>query len=422
VRGNLVQADVRSIETARSWLIATAVLVILTFSYGAPLVAAVALKEIAADLGTTRGLPALAGSLVWLGFGAGSIGFGWLAERIGFRWTVTIGAVSIGAGLAVSSAGGAWQLAIGHAVLVGILGCGAINVPLMVYISRWFDRRRGSALAYVTSGQYIAGALWPSIVALGLQQVGWRSTMLWFGIISVAAIVPVALVWLAPVPAFPGQGVGASDSTEKVQPSGFSPATAFALLSIAGVLCCIPMAMPSGHIVALCSDLGLRPSQGALMLSVLLGSAILSRQLWGLLADRIGALATILAGSVCQALAIAGLVMAQDEMGLFAVSAAFGLGYSGIIPAYVLAVREMFRAEEASWRVPVWFFINVWGMALGGWLAGYIYDVTLSYRLAFLTGLAFNVANIVLLAFMVVRQRGALDRVDKGDPAIRAKP
>jgi MFS family permease len=158
----------QSIETPTSWLVATAALVILTFSYGAPLVAAVALKEIAADLGTTRTLPALAGSLVWLGFGFGSMGFGWLAERIGYRWTVAIGGIALGVGLALSSAGDMTQLLIGHGLLIGILGAGAINVTLMVYVSRWFDHRRGTALAYVTNGQYIAGALWPVVLGFGL--------------------------------------------------------------------------------------------------------------------------------------------------------------------------------------------------------------------------------------------------------------
>jgi MFS family permease len=300
------------------------------------------------------------------------------------------------------------QLLIGHGLFIGILGAGAINVTLMVYVSRWFDRRRGTALAYVTNGQYIAGALWPVIIGFGLQHGGWRSTMLWFGLASTVIVVPVAMMFIRspPATALPDASQAASAGPEGA-PTGFSRGTAFALLCIAGFLCCIPMSMPSAHIVALCTDLGLRPTLGAFMLSVLLGSAILTRQLWGWLSDRIGGLATILAGSTCQAIAIAGLVAVKDEAGLIAVSAIFGMGYSGIIPAYVLAVREMFGAKEAAWRMPVWFFVNVWGMALGGWLAGVIYDAYLSYSLAFQVGLAFNIANIILVALMLTRQRGA---------------
>ena len=148
-----------SIETSASWFAASIVLFIFTFSYGAPLLAAVALKPIASELGSPRSIPALANSLAWLGSGTGALAFGWIAERVGIRTTVIFGAVMIGAGLALASRGGAWELLVGHGLLLGLLGGGAINVPLIIYITRWFDRRRGSAVALVSSGQYIAGAL-----------------------------------------------------------------------------------------------------------------------------------------------------------------------------------------------------------------------------------------------------------------------
>ena len=154
------------------------VLFIFTFSYGAPLIAPVALKAIAADLGSTRSVPALANALAWLGSGAGAMAFGWIAERFGIRGTAVFGAVMIGAGLVLASQGGTWELLIGHGVLVGLLGGGATNVPLIVYISRWFDRRRGSAIALISCGQYIAGILWPPLIALGIEHLGWRPTML----------------------------------------------------------------------------------------------------------------------------------------------------------------------------------------------------------------------------------------------------
>src|SRR5258708_6254038 len=120
------------------------------------------------------------------------------------------------------------------------------------------------------------------------------------------------------------------------------------MLAAAGFCCCVPMAMPQGHLVALCTDVGISAAVGAAMLSMLLGFAFLSRQIWGLVADRIGGLRTIFAGSVCQLVAMVGFLSTQSEAGLFTVSAVFGLGFSGIIPAYVLAVRELFPASEAS--------------------------------------------------------------------------
>ena len=392
-----------SIETKASWAAASVVLFILTFSYGAPLLAPVALKPIAADLGSSRSVPALANSLAWLGSGAGAIAFGWIAERVGILRTVAFGAVMMGAGLCWASAGGMWDLLIGHGLLIGVLGGGAINVPLIVYISRWFDRHRGSAVALVSSGQYIAGALWPPFIALGIAHVGWRWTMLVFGCATMMAIGTAALLFLRPPPAAGGQEL----ARDTLAPTTAGSAATFSLLCFAGFLCCTPMAMPPAHIVALCSDLGILPARGAAMLSVLLGSAFFSRLFWGWLTDRIGGLLTILAASTCQAAALIAFVFTRDEAGLFAVSAAFGLGFSGIIPAYVVVLRQLFPANEASWRVPVWFFSNICGMALGGWLAGLIYDHLASYGPAFALGALFNLGNLAVIGWIVIRQSPA---------------
>jgi MFS family permease len=396
----------RSMETNASWIAASVVLFIFTFSFGAPLVAAVALKEIAADLGSARSVPALANSLAWLGSGAGALAFGWIAERVGVRQTVVFGGVMIGSGLVLASKGGAWQLLLGHGLFIGVLGGGATNVPLFIYVSRWFDRRRGSALALVSSGQYIAGVLWPPLVALGIGNLGWRATMLLFGTAFAVAIVLAAVACLRPAPeAHPAANVREADGIPVL---GFTPTTVFVLLCLAGFLCCTPMAMPPGHLVALCSDLGIAPAQGALMLSILLGTAFVSRQLWGWMSDRIGGLYTILAASICQAAALVGFLAAQDEVGLFAVSAGFGFGFSGIIPAYVVVLRQLFPDKEASWRIPTWFFCNICGMALGGWLAGFIYDQFGWYGPAFAVGVAFNLGNIAVIGWLTTRQRSAV--------------
>jgi MFS family permease len=173
----------------------------------------------------------------------------------------------------------------------------------------------------------------------------------------------------------------------------------------AAVLCCIPMAMPQGHLVAFCSDLGISRSVGALMLSVLLGTAFLSRQIWGAISDRIGGLATVLIGSAWQASAMTALLFTQNEVGLFTVAAAFGLGFSGIIPAYVLALRELFPASEASWRIPTLLLCSGFGMAAGGWLAGLLYDHFGYYTPAFATGIGANLLNLLVVGLLVGRQR-----------------
>ena len=185
---------------------------------------------------------------------------------------------------------------------------------------------------------------------------------------------------------------------------GLRSRTAFAFLFLASFLCCVPMAMPPGLLVAFCSDLGIPVTRGSAMLSVLLAFGFIGRQLWGFIADRIGGLRTVLTGSACQVIAMIGFLLTQDEAGLFAVSAAFGLGFSGIIPAYVLALRELYPSSEASWRVPTLLLCSGSGMAAGGWLAGAIYDYAGFYAAAFAIGIVFNFANLLVVGTLVFRQ------------------
>jgi MFS family permease len=392
-----------SIESRGSWGAASITLAILSVSYGAPLIVVVGLKPIAASLGADRSLVALAASLVWLGTGLGGIFMGRIADRIGMRRVAIFGAAMTALGLAVSAIGQTWALVLGSAVLIGLLGNSAHFPPLVTYISRWFDRRRGTAVALISSGQYIAGVVWPTVFERGMDTFGWQATMLGFALVVAAAIIPLSLFLHPPPPPVRTEG-SLAQVRRRAQALQLQPNLVQALLCAASFLCCVPMAMPAGHLVAFCSDLGIPGAQGAAMLSVLLGCAFVSRMFWGWLTDRIGGLAAVFAGSACQALAIAAFTVTQSEAGLFAVSAAYGLGFSGIIPAYVVAIRDLFPSAEASWRVPTLLFTGMSGMAFGGWFAGALYDHFGFYAPAFAAGALFNLANLLVIGFLVARQ------------------
>ena len=400
-----------SIESKASWVVASMSLAILAIAFGGPWIAVVALKAIAAETGGARSIPSFASSLAWFGAGLGGIGMGWLADRYGVRWTVMFGATMIAVGLAISVygqdlLGKAVALYVGHGLFMGLLGNAGLNAPLYVYVSRWFDRRRGSALALIASGQYIAGALWPPIFERIIDGYGWRQTMLMFAVFQVAIIVPLAFVFLKRPPEVPHPPVAVTAGAAKPTVLGWPPNVVFGLLMVAAYCCCVPMSMPQSHLVALCTDLGILPSHGAAMLSVLLGTAFFSRQAWGWISDRIGGLMTVLIGSVWQFLSVAALTLTQDEIGLFTVSALFGLGFSGIIPAYALTARELFPAREAGWRIPLLLFCSGAGMASGGWFAGLLYDHFGYYAPAFAAGLIFNAVNLLLIGTLVWRRSG----------------
>ena len=397
-------AAIQSIETRQSWYIACATLVMLCLASGASMTVVIGLIPIADTLGSGRSLPSLATALAYLGTGVGGVLCGLLAGRFGQRAVAILGGAAIFTGLAIASLAEPWSLLVGFGLGVGLFGNGALFPPMLAYVSLWFDRRRGSALALVSSGQYVAGFIWPSLFERTITAVGWQMTMLAYGVVASAIVVALAVLVLRPPPVA-SAGMGGIRSMPGAQVLGMSPNKALALLSAASFLCCVPMAMPAAHLVALCGDLGIATSRGAVMLSVLLLAAFLSRQFWGWLSDRLGGLWTVLLGGLAQTLGMMGFLATQDEAGLFFAAAAYGLGFAGIVPAYVLTLRELFPAIEVTWRVPALLLCSLAGMAFGAWLAGAIYDGVGFYAAAWWAGIAFSLAQVALVGWLLARAR-----------------
>jgi MFS family permease len=388
-----------------AWIAAGAALAILTICYGAPLISVVALTTIAADLGTSRAAPSAAGSLVLVGAAVGGIAAGWLAGRLGIRRIVLFGAGMLAAGLFISALSGVSQLYLGHGLFMGLFGTSCMLSPLITYVSLWFERRRGAAVALISSGQAIAGAVWPLLLQAGIARFGWRHMMEAFGVFGLVSISLLAILFLhAPPPAAPATADAGSRPRAGTKTAARSSNVLMAGLMAAVFCCCVPMNIPLQHVVAYCGDIGIASQEGAAMLSVLLGSAFLARQLWGWVADRVGGLQTLLWSSPVQAIALSGFLFTRNEALLFAFSSVFGIGLAGLLPAYVVAVRQHYCANEANWRVPTVLFAGFLGMAAGGWGAGVLYDVFGVYLVAFAVGIAFNLINMTIVLWLVLRQ------------------
>lgn len=398
-----------SIEGPRSWHAAILTVILLSVGFGAPLLVVVALRQMQSDMGTDRSVVALASALVWIGNAIGGVLMGRLAVSIGMRWTAGIGVLSVAGGLALSSLGQVWAIYVGHGLLIGFLGLGALYAPLTVFVSHWFDRRRGTALALVASGQYVAGMIWPSVIEQGIARFGWSLMMLAYGALVLATL-PLVLFLRQP-PESRTVGHAVTDPARSSTVLGLPPNLVMAILCFAGFFCCVPMALPASHLVAFCGDIGIPASHGAAMLSVMLTCAFISRQVWGMVADRIGGLRTILTGSAAQMLTLASFLMTRSEIGLFVVAGAYGLGFSGLIPAYAVAVRDLFPSREASWRIPTVLMFLMSGMAFGSWFGGKLFDMFMSYRMAFTIGVGFNAIHFLIVLFLVsrlTRQRSAV--------------
>ncbi len=316
-------------------------------------------------------------------------------------------AVLAGAGLTLAAAFAAAAASSGiviFALVQAVIGAASSAGfgPLIADISHWFRRRRGIAVAVAASGNYLAGAVWPLALRGTLEAEGWRSAYLLVAAVCLMALPALALA-LRRGPA--GAGGPDGEPEPRLRESGLSPRALTLLLGAAGIGCCVAMSMPQVHIVAYCADLGYGVAVGAEMLAAMLGAGILSRLVSGLIADRIGGVRTLLIGSVLQALAL-GLYLPFDGLAsLYLVSLVFGLSQGGIVPSYALIVREYLPAREAGARIGFVIMATILGMALGGWMSGAIFDLTGSYRLAFVNGIAWNLLNIAIMGSILLRGR-----------------
>jgi MFS family permease len=397
-------------ESRYAWIRLAASLALMTLGSCGMYAMAVALPPVQAEFGVTRGSASLPYTLTMLGFGFGGIVMGKLADRFGVRVPVTIGALGLGAGFTLAgSSGSLLEFSLAHGLLLGLLGCSATFAPLIADTALWFNRRRGIAVAICASGNYLGGAIWPPVLQYGFDTVGWRATYMGTGIFCTAAVLLLGLLALRRKPPaldVSPQATRMGNFVEK--PLGLSPNALMVLLVIAGVACCVAMSMPQVHIVAYCGDLGYGAARGAEMLSIMLGFGIVSRLVSGWICDRIGGLRTLLLGSFLQGVALLLFLPFDGLVSLYIVSGMFGLFQGGIVPSYAIIVREYFPAREAGVRTGIVLMATLFGMAFGGWISGVIFDLTGSYRAAFINGIAWNLLNLVIASSLLYRAKGTL--------------
>jgi MFS family permease len=394
------------VESPYAWLRLGISLLLMTIGGSGMYSITVVLPRMQQDFAVTRGDASLAYTLTMIGFGAGGVLMGRIADRFGIMAVVMLGAAGLGAGfIAAGLAPGLLLFCLAQGLLVGLMGTSATFAPLVADTSRWFDRRRGIALAICMSGNYTAGALWPPVMQFFIDAHGWRATYMGMGVFCIAAMVPLALVLRRQPPAVELHVTGVEARTDRSasRPLGLGPNVLLALLSLAAVSCCVAMSMPQVHIVAYCGDLGFGAARGAEMLSLMLGMGVVSRLVSGWVSDRIGGLRTLLLGSVLQGIALLAFLPSDGLVSLYVVSGMFGLFQGGIVPAYALIVREYFPAQQAGARVGTVLMASLLGMALGGWMSGAVFDLTGSYRAAFLNGIAWNLLNVSIVGFLLWR-------------------
>jgi MFS family permease len=361
----------------------------------------VVMPAVQAEFGIDRAEASLPFTATMIGFAVGNVLVGGIVDRIGYQLPALVASISLGIGLiAASLSASVLQFAIAHGTLVG-LGSAAMFGPLIADISHWFRKRRGIAVAAAAAGNYLAGAVWPAVMSPFLQSYGWRTTYAGVGVACLVTMLPLVLLL--------GRRLDHAAATTQAAATPprslpLSPRMLQALLIVGGFSCCMAMSMPQVHIVAYCMDLGYGVARGAEMLSIMLAAGTVSRLASGFIADRIGGIRTLLIGSVAQAVSLFFYIPFDGLASLYVVSLVFGLSQGGIVPCYAIIVREYMPAAEAGRRIGLVMMSTIVGMAVGGWMTGWIYVLTGSYTAAFLHGIVWNLANMAAMGWVLFRE------------------
>ena len=394
------------VESTSAWMRLAVSLALSTLGGVGMWSVVVALPAVQAEFAVARADASLPYTLMMICFGLSGIVMGRLSDRYGVMVPVMLGTLLLAAGyVGAASANSLGYYTLAQGALIGA-GSAATFAPLLAHTSLWFVRRRGIAVAIFASGNYLAGTVWPPIVEHFIRTAGWRQTYAGIAIFCAVTMVPLAFLLRKKPPLGDDEAPSITSSRRSPASLGLSPNALQALLIVAGLACCVAMSMPQVHLVAYCSDLGYGPARGAQMLSLMLACGIVSRLAFGWICDRIGGLRTLLLGSVLQGMALLLFLPFDGLISLYVISALFGLFQGGIVPAYAIIVREFFDRSEAGSRVAIVITATLFGMALGGWMSGAIFDLTGSYRAAFLNGLLWNLLNVSIATWLLRRSIG----------------
>ena len=385
-------------DTASSWRRLTICSVIGLFINIGIWSVVVVLPEIEREFNSSRASSALPYTFTLAGFAIGNFIIGSIVDRIGIAKATIYASLLISSNFLLCSLSDSLLIITSSHFFLG-LGTAVGFGPLIADITHWFVKRRGIAVAIIASGNYLSGVVWSPLIGIMLSSFTWRDIYLSIAIVLPTVAIPFAFLLLNKTTKIKSDTENDfyANNSKLLKISG---GRLQFLLGMAGIGCCIAMAMPQVHIVAYCVGLGFGATIGASMLSVMLASGIISRIMFGLCADRIGSLNTLILSSALQMISLIFFIPFDGMISLFVVSAIFGLSQGGIVPSYALVVRHFLPAREAGQRIGIVLMLTIFGMAIGGWMSGFIFDQTGSYKMAFLNGILWNIFNLGILGWL----------------------
>ena len=376
------------------WVIVGVGIVVTCVGVGAMLALTVFLAPMAEAMGWSRTGISTAALINWLCMGAGAFLWGALSDRFGTRAVVLSGGVLLGLGLVTASRAqtlGQFQLLYG--VLVG-LAVGSFYTPLTATTSRWFTRHRSLAVALVSAGLSVGSAIMGPLARWLISSYDWRFAMLVIGDLVWIVVIPAALLVRNPPPSPVGTVVTSDGRDLSVREALRSPQ--FAALGFAYFACCAAHSGPIFHMVSNAIDHGVTAMAAATVLSAASLASLSGKIVCGLVADRVGAKRTLIAGLALQAVAISLYLGTRELATFYAVALVFGFAYGGVMPLYAILVREYFGERIMGTVFGAVAFVSTLGMALGPWAGGWLYDTFGGYFWLFLGSFGIGLGAVAI--------------------------
>ena len=379
--------SVRQTRSFDGWIIVGAAAVVVAMGLGALFALAVFIEPIEHAMRWSRTSLSTIALVNWLAMGAGSFLWGWLSDRYGTRAIVLAGGALLGLGLVLSSQ--VQTLALFYltfGVMVG-LAAGAFYAPLTATATRWFDARRGVAVAIVSSGIGL-GVLVIAPLARWLTLLhDWRTSLLVLGDLAWLVVLPLAmLIREAP-------GHAARPEAHGIARVMRTPR--FWVIALTHFACCAAHSGPIFHMASHAIDRGVPAMAAASVLGISGLASIAGRIGGGMLADRFGAQRTLVIGLALQATIILAYVFARDLFAFAGIALIFGTAYGGVMPLYALVTRDAFGERVMGSAYGAVFLISTLGMGLGSFAGGWLYDHLGGYAWLFLSSAAIGVAAML---------------------------
>ena len=388
-------------DPAYGWVMVFVVFLLSALAFGALGSISVFLKPLVTEFGWSRGQTSFGYTVISFSSAVFGVLWGYIADRFGTRWFGLIAAFAMSGSLFALSQQASILQFYGLYFLFGAFGNALVTSPLFANVGFWFTHKPGLALGITASGGAVGQAVVPYLCALSLEQYGWQTTYMLSAACYLALALPVALL----IRESPSREQARLQMVDEVRTFPLSEREVIVWISVAIIFCCTCMSVPIVHLVPLLTDSGFSLDQATTVLMVLMFSGALGRILGGRLGDLIGALPSYMVMSAGQTLSVFWFPFLDSTAAIYFVAVVFGFTYSGVMSAILVCTRMMVSAKVAARAMSITSFFGWFGMGAGGFMGGYLFDLTGNYDAAFIGAMIVGFINLAILTLFALRIR-----------------